>query len=493
MPMPERVYHGTMKIHINSILKEGLLPGGHSKDRRHIHFSPYRPGDALCTAGMRFDSEVLFEIDTAKVSELGIKLYQGTAGAILTPSPIPPTCFTRLTATDTRIVLWEPESVVSSAAAGPVPPAVAPRFAKASSSSDKPPLIQPKEEIPSEVKSSASAADPKVKKTSFVVDLSEDEETLEMLRKEEESLPKCSTCAKALLAGAMFCLACNTKIETAEGADSEGEEKEALAVVKDLQSKYGIDVEFVRTKRGATRTLGAEMCKSLRKYDRRALEEGYLGVPHGYPGPFEEKLAKNATFRESLARNGIGADFRHMCETKYSKEMGKAFGKGKRPRPEDDKGGKGSKGGKSSGWASSGWTSGSSWSGAVWSAAAASTWRGSSATSIVVHKALPVVPVATVQHTQTFIYILSCFVALLAVLAVYETVKHCISKVYKWYTEPITDDDHEVTRFYISPHGECYHWKRNCYGLRNVQSDRITSKRQCKICFLASPFKLKED
>ena len=626
--LPEALYHGTFGVHLPSILKIGIVAGGLGKDRRHVHLAPFRNDDPRCVAGMRFDSEILIEIDPIKVHALGIKLYAGGAGAILTPDTIPPSCFKKVTATDTGIVLWVPPSPSEdqSSAARPsavplgnqapvTPPlskgqkqtstqewlsasskrkaeaendieeefevpdievdeegwqipskTVLPQSTASSSSSTAvganiknrysskstsiptpvkteatsskpetsagagkiafwPPPGKSVKTNPSlikaelgEVKSSASEIVETARPTRVIeVDLSEDEDVAEAVKKDQEGLPVCAYCAKVILAGAIYCFHCNRKIKREDDDNSaaeDDEDREADAVVNDLQRKYGIKVEYIKTQRGATRTVGSTMCKTLRKYDRRALAEGYLGVPNGYAGPFEEKLAKNATFRESLAKNGIYEDFRQLCDQKYSKEKGKAFGKSasakgsKTSDPYKGKGGKGT--GKTSG-------SYSGWKGAVWSAAAASSWKSAQGFSgeIVAKGDHQASAVGQVLGTDGMFTVLSYILVIVALLLVYEGLKRSI-KQYLWPdvkgglnrpAEVPADDtvnhhndsdeppnpvesanEVEVHYMYHSPKGDCFHWDKRCRGLRSVHESRIATKRACEICLSANPF-----
>ena len=83
------IYHGTKLGHLGNITKLGLVPGGLSKDRNHIHFTPYHPKDERCCSGMRFDSEIILRVDVIAAVEAGVRFYSGAAGAVLSPDRVP--------------------------------------------------------------------------------------------------------------------------------------------------------------------------------------------------------------------------------------------------------------------------------------------------------------------------------------------------------------------------------------------------------------------
>ena len=51
-----RIYHGTVRQSVRSILRDGLIPGGgRGGARAHNHCAPYPPSSPYNVAGMRFE------------------------------------------------------------------------------------------------------------------------------------------------------------------------------------------------------------------------------------------------------------------------------------------------------------------------------------------------------------------------------------------------------------------------------------------------------
>jgi 2'-phosphotransferase len=85
--LPERCVHGTYRRHLRSIMQDGLKPGG--KDgavfRKHVHFTPFEPGDKKVISGFRYDVEVAIWIDLKRAMEAGIPFYISPNKVILSP------------------------------------------------------------------------------------------------------------------------------------------------------------------------------------------------------------------------------------------------------------------------------------------------------------------------------------------------------------------------------------------------------------------------
>jgi len=85
--LPERCIHGTYRRHLESILDNGLKPGGTegSSFRKHVHFSPFEPGDKRVISGLRYDAEVAIWMDLRAAIEAGVPFYISPNKVILSP------------------------------------------------------------------------------------------------------------------------------------------------------------------------------------------------------------------------------------------------------------------------------------------------------------------------------------------------------------------------------------------------------------------------
>ena len=354
----------------------------------------------------------------------------------------------------------------------------------------------------------------------YEVDLDEDEDLQNEFHSEE---PKCRDCSAPITAGLLFCLACTASVGSDRGDDDEaahdGSEDDeiqeqhqsyrqtpevAQAVVTHLQDRYGIEVTWKKSTRGPYRTNAAKTCKDLRRYDRKAVKQGFAD--------YEDLFRNNPVFRRSMLERGRDLNFRRQCDETYYKKKGPAKGGGK----SRDKG-KGKDMAKGSSAApypaySKGWAKG-----ATWAAAASSTWWSASGESTaLVPKPANSAAVADFFGPSAFDWRTAVF-AMLGIMIIivigiifYEAIRY---KVLKFFgkesketepfptipkdfltTPPSSDDEAEhsggktpapvVNRddIYISPNGDCYHRSKECRGLRSVDPHRIAKKRACLIC-----------
>merc|ERR1712106_76958 len=92
--LPEVCCHGTYKRYLAGIQAKGLLPGGGWSSRKHVHFTPYAPGDGRVISGMRYNCEVAIFIDLRRALQDGVPFFRSTNNVILSPGmngTIPPT------------------------------------------------------------------------------------------------------------------------------------------------------------------------------------------------------------------------------------------------------------------------------------------------------------------------------------------------------------------------------------------------------------------
>ena len=107
--VPAVFYHGTSWSARESIQEKGLIAGfSHSgaHPRIHVHFSPFRPGDGEERAGMRFKSEIYFQIDAKGLIRSGLSVFRSSAGAILTRGPVLPRHIVACYETRTHRPVW---------------------------------------------------------------------------------------------------------------------------------------------------------------------------------------------------------------------------------------------------------------------------------------------------------------------------------------------------------------------------------------------------
>lgn len=93
--------HGTNWSAWKMIKKSGL----NKMDRRHIHMATGEPGTASVKSGARANCDVFIYVDVPCAMEQGIEFYLSDNGVILSPGPIPPTCFLKVIEARSREVL----------------------------------------------------------------------------------------------------------------------------------------------------------------------------------------------------------------------------------------------------------------------------------------------------------------------------------------------------------------------------------------------------
>jgi putative RNA 2'-phosphotransferase len=80
---PAVLYHGTARRFLDSILRDGLRPGG----RRHVHLSADR--ETAVRVGGRHGSPVVLVVDAAGLHHAGHVFYRSANGVWLTDA-VPP-------------------------------------------------------------------------------------------------------------------------------------------------------------------------------------------------------------------------------------------------------------------------------------------------------------------------------------------------------------------------------------------------------------------
>jgi len=110
--LPELCIHGTYSRYLPLIMKTGLKPGGAEGAcfRKHVHFSPFEPGDKKVISGMRYDADIAVWVDIRKAMKAGIPFYISPNKVILSPGKdelIPLEFFQKVTEVKTRKILHD--------------------------------------------------------------------------------------------------------------------------------------------------------------------------------------------------------------------------------------------------------------------------------------------------------------------------------------------------------------------------------------------------
>jgi len=108
--VPRICMHGTYYRHFDSIMAEGLVPGGRrgTDSRRHIHFTAQ--AQVVSNApGLRDGMEILIHLDLARALKEGIPFFMSGNGVILSPGVegcIETKYFTKVIDLMTNELLW---------------------------------------------------------------------------------------------------------------------------------------------------------------------------------------------------------------------------------------------------------------------------------------------------------------------------------------------------------------------------------------------------
>ena len=95
------LWHGTKRHCTDSILADGLIPGGvRGEGRSEVFFSPRNPLEPDIPAdpikAYKFDAEVYLEVDTKEAIDCGCSFYLSEGGAVLCRETIHPRCLKRI-------------------------------------------------------------------------------------------------------------------------------------------------------------------------------------------------------------------------------------------------------------------------------------------------------------------------------------------------------------------------------------------------------------
>ncbi len=103
---PKHLIHGTYARHIDSIMKEGLIPGGKAKgSRNENHFATAEAWDRQ-QAGYRYEAEVSIYCNIKGILSSTLKLWISKSGAIVTEDVIGLFYMDRIIDNRTRDVIW---------------------------------------------------------------------------------------------------------------------------------------------------------------------------------------------------------------------------------------------------------------------------------------------------------------------------------------------------------------------------------------------------
>ena len=81
--LPQVCVHGTYRDCLDSILDQGLMSGGRSSRRQHVHFVPFEPGDERIVSGLRYDCQLAVYIDLAAALREGVPFFRSVNDLVL--------------------------------------------------------------------------------------------------------------------------------------------------------------------------------------------------------------------------------------------------------------------------------------------------------------------------------------------------------------------------------------------------------------------------
>ena len=387
------VYHGTSLDAMSKISQFGIVPGGMSGRRNEVHMSPYHQKDSRCVAGMRFDSEILIKLSVETMKSKGIRIFAGSAGALLSPDRIPPEAIETVEISSSGAIIFDQEKKKpeGDSEAESDLEAFDRQIGEAKLSAPQPSYksfesddmkvegtglegtsrnvkrqAAPADEDKDAASSGSEQIQPRIVKyiPNYVVDIdpSSDEEIVRRPRASAERRNRWGVLIPD---------------------DEDQERRTAEAVVNDLQKTYGVTAEWIKTKRGATRTEASMTVKRFKALDRKAKNHGFED--------YESRFDGDQWFREAMLARGWDRDMRQRLP-ELATQKGKAFGKAAKGKmAKSGKGGE-KQGGpyrpadrQGKGWGQ-GWSSASSSGSAAWTAAtawSASVWTGNADSLII--------------------------------------------------------------------------------------------------------------
>ena len=135
--LPSVCVHGIYLRHLAGILRDGLLAGGSAgvARRRHVHFSPYPPGDRRANSMLRHDCEAAVWVNLIDALTAQVPFFRAENGMICCPGVdgvISAAFIQMVTEIPGGTVLWPSLGASMAVAAGafvPRPSAAAPRAA----------------------------------------------------------------------------------------------------------------------------------------------------------------------------------------------------------------------------------------------------------------------------------------------------------------------------------------------------------------------------
>merc|ERR1740121_2942002 len=83
--LPAICVHGTYLRHLQSIKEKGLIAGGGTSNRNHVHFAPFAPGDGRVISGMRYNCEVAIFLDLPRALTGGVPFFRSSNDVLLSP------------------------------------------------------------------------------------------------------------------------------------------------------------------------------------------------------------------------------------------------------------------------------------------------------------------------------------------------------------------------------------------------------------------------
>ncbi len=106
MNAPSFLIHGTKAKYIDSIMREGLVPGGMARgSRNENHFATVEAWDHH-SAGYRYESEVSIYLNVPLIIQSNMKFWLSKSGAIVTEEIVAPFFMDKIVHNRSRDVMW---------------------------------------------------------------------------------------------------------------------------------------------------------------------------------------------------------------------------------------------------------------------------------------------------------------------------------------------------------------------------------------------------
>ncbi len=87
--LPSVCVRGTYSSCVQSILQNGILAGGGTSMRKHVHFVPFEPWDERPVSGMKPDCDAAIYVNLREAMQGGIRFFRSSNNVLLSPGVVP--------------------------------------------------------------------------------------------------------------------------------------------------------------------------------------------------------------------------------------------------------------------------------------------------------------------------------------------------------------------------------------------------------------------